>query len=534
MKKQLLALLLAAALLLMLFAACAKTETTPNNTDAQSSTGNNETGKNDAGEPAKPADSGNTDVDEPAKPAEPDEIMNVEFWVLDMRFQGETHGERINSLANQITEPQGIHLNTKFMQIGEFEKLRTALASGEVIDALSICIFNGVVNMHANGLLLDITDLLDEYAPETLELMKDYIGAYTYEGRIFGVPTLRGYVSNGYIGFRKDMLEEIGMLETAQKMSSWSEYEQIMAAYYDAHGKDSTFAVSPAAGSLLASSEFHIRGDKFSDIEVTDNLGDSLGVVYTDNDGNVSLLQEEESWVYACKKVKEWFDKGWVYADALYNDPLVADMIAAKTLLSEIFSAEIGVEQAKTATYKAEPVCTQTYTSLIKTGTLNMWGIGVPITAEEPEAAVKLINMLYTNADLMKIFINGEENVDYRLVDGQAEQIEDQYVQANWVFGNNLLAVPFAGTGADYYERIKAQNEAGKCSPFLGFTLETADLSLVMSQISAVTDQYRRYIQCGGFDEKDYEEYLDKLNDAGVRDYLEAVQSQLNAWVATK
>ena len=529
MKKQLLALLLAAVLLLTLFAACTKSEPTPGNTSEPSSSGNTDSSaKPETNEPAKP------ETSEPEEPVDPEDIVDIEFWVLDMRFQGETHGERINELANQITEPRGVHVNTKFMQIGEFEKLRTQLASGEVIDVLSMCIFNGVVNMHASSMVMDITDLMNEYAPETLELMKDYIGAYTYEGRIFGVPTLRGYVSNGYIDFRKDMLEEIGMLDKAQNMTSWSEYEEILAAYYDAHGSDNTFAVSPAAGSLLSSADYHIRGDKFSDIEVTDSLGDSLGVVYADNDGHVSLLQKEESWIYSCKKTKEWFDKGWVYPDALYNDPVVSDMISAKTLLSEIFGAEIGVEQAKQATYKSEPVCTYMYTNLIKTGTLTMWGIGVPITAEEPEAGVKFINMLYTNGDLMKIYINGEEGVDYNLVNGEAEQIDGQYVQANWVFGNDLLAVPFAGTGADYYERIEEQNKTAKCSPFLGFTLETGDLSLIMSQVSAVTDQYRRFLQCGGFTEADYQEYLDKLSDAGVQEYLDAVQEQLSAWQATK
>ena len=57
-------------------------------------------------------------------------------------------------------------------------------------------------------------------------------------------------------------------------------------------------------------------------------------------------------------------------------------------------------------------------------------------------------------------------------------------------------------------------------------------MDLVMSQISAVTDQYKCAIQCGGYTEESYQEYLAKLETAGVQDYLNAVQAQLDAWLA--
>lgn len=55
---------------------------------------------------------------------------------------------------------------------------------------------------------------------------------------------------------------------------------------------------------------------------------------------------------------------------------------------------------------------------------------------------------------------------------------------------------------------------------------------MYVSQISAVTDQYQQTLQCGGYTPELYQEYLSKLDTAGVQDYLAAVQTQLDAWIA--
>ena len=169
---------------------------------------------------------------------------------------------------------------------------------------------------------------------------------------------------------------------------------------------------------------------------------------------------------------------------------------------------------------------------MIMTSTLTAWGIGVPITSEEPEAACKLINMLYTNEDLMRIFVNGIEGEDYEIVDNVAQQKEGMYSNGNFILGNNLLAIPLVGNDPDMYEQIKAENDAAQLSPYLGFTLDNSELELLTSQLTAVTDQYSCYMSCGAYSDADYAEYLDKLNAAGVQEYLDAVQAQLTAWLA--
>lgn len=524
--KAVLALVLVACLFVTLFVACAESERTDANANTQSNTQSNNTSSNTEDTTFTP------DEDLMFDPEDPTEIN---FWISDVYANGGDHGERLEARINEITEPEGIHVNLTFLQIGDWSaKVQTSIAGSERIDLMCYSAGNGITALMSNNMAMDITDYLNEYAPETLELMADYIGAYTYDGRIYGVPTLRSYVTNGYICFNQDTLDAMGLTEQAKAIDSWSSLETLMAAINEKK-EAGTYVISPGLGIMLPTSGVHMNGDAFSDLEVYDALGDGNGVVYTDSDGKVSLNQETDAYKRACTTAKEWMDKGWLYPEGMIDTTLRAEnVLAAGSAVIELCSSEVGVEKTKSGIYGAQALCLQYYTGQVATSTLTSWGIGIPITSEEPEAAAYFLNTLYTNEEIMKLLVNGEEGVDYNLVDGQAQQIDGQFKQGNFILGNNLLTLPLEGNGADFYQKVDGQNKAAETSPYLGFTLDTEELSLVISQISAVTDQYKATLQCGGYTEEMYQEFLDKLDAAGVQDYLAAVQQQLDAWLAAR
>ena len=509
--KAALSLILVLALIVALGAACAKTDTTkPEN--------------------ATPGTSTDTPVD-------PEEIVDLNMFIPDMNnAHGMDHQERLEGLVNQITEPKGLRVHLTFLMIGDWvTKLQTSIAGGETIDLMCYCIGNGITAMYNNGMAKDITDLLNEYAPETVELMGSYLAAYTFGGRTYGLPVLRDYVSNGYMMYNKSMLDDKGLTEQAEAVSSWSELEDLFAAITKAYEGTGIYAHIPSNGNTISSNGYILHGDKFSDIEVADSLGDSTGVVYcSENDDKVTLFQATPEYEYSVSMVKRWMDNGYIFPDAIFDSQLSATSIISQGLgVSEFNVSEEGVEITKTNWYGAPALCKKVYTGTIKTATLNSWGMGIPVTSDEPEAAAKLINLLYTNADLMNVMIHGEEGVDYAVEDGQAKLLADNaYNMGTYVLGNNMLVLPMAGNGADFYDRVQAGVKAAKMSKYLGFVLDTSDLSLVISQISAVNDQYRTTMQCGGYTEDLLQEYLGKLESAGVQDYLDAVQAQLDAWLA--
>ena len=513
--KKILALLLAVALLATLLAACGTSEEPSG--DNTGNTGNTGTGEIDYG-----------DEDDT-------EITEINFWIYDVYTNGETHGERIEAAINAISEAEiGVHANITFMQIGDWlTKFQLGVSGGDQIDLATLCVGSTVGSLHASNMLTDVTELMPQYAPQTMELLGDYVAAYTIDGRLWGVPTMRGYVTNGYISFNKDVLDQYNLTERMESCSSFSEFESILADLTAEISGTGTYALSAGAGALFSGTGTLMRGDSFSDIEVFDNLGDSLGVIYSDADGHVGSRYGDPAYEEEAKLAKRWMDAGYIFPDSMIDAATSAqENIKASAAVGEFCSSEYGVENSKSSFYGSPALCVKLYDGQIKSGNLNSWGMGIPISAEEPEAACKFIELLYTNSDVMTLLINGEEGTDYTLVDGQAQQIEGQYQAANFVLGNNLLTIPGIGNGADYYQQIDELNKSAEVSPYLGFVLNTADMDLMISQISAVTDQYSTAMSCGGYTESSYDEFLSKLDAAGLQDYISAVQTQLDAWLA--
>ncbi len=522
--KSVIALLLAAVLCLALFTACAKTEEPAKSDSTPSST---TPAKTDTA-PGQAKEETPVDFDE-----EPVELIYYQF---DMRGTGNDYGGNAKQAAHDyVLEKLNIDLDMHFVTSGDWtNSVSVALSAGERIDVCTLFSGTRIGSVYPKGLLMDITDLMAEYGPEVSEITKDYIGTYTYGGRIFGVPTIRNYAKNGYILLNGEMLEEIGMTEAAENMKSWSDYEAVMKVFKEKYGDaNGIYATRGKTGDWICNN-YSCLGDSFDSYVLFDNLGDGQSVVYSDMDGNVSLYQEQPGWVNEAKIMADWMNKGYVWPDSPITTEFVDDTMKQKLVFSFISGSEFGVDVVKSNSMGFKVVAVQTVGALIKTSQPSFSGIGIPVTAEEPEAAMKFINLMYSDSTLMNYITWGVEGVDYELVDGQVKHHDgtDHYTGVDFIWGNSFLLIPLYGNGPDFYERVQEINATSAISPYMGFALDVTDLDGILSQISAVNDQFLGSFQGGLYTDALYEEYLEKMKAAEVDKYLSIVQDQLNAWIA--
>ena len=505
--KAILALVLVACLFVTLFAACAKDNT---NTDTNTNTNANT--------------NTNTDTSD-------EEVVTIKAYWFDFNSKAGDHGDRISKAVNALTEANiNVKVEFTFMNMGDFSsKLTPAIAGGEQIDVVTASIMNSVSTLHRQGMVMEIGALLQEYAPEALATVGGGVNAYTFDGGVYGLPTHRNLLTSRFIIMNKGVLDELGLAEKADKMTTWAEFEEILAAVKDAKASDGMFPIISNSGSVLAGDAFFYNGSLNG---VTyDTLSESASVVYTDQDGHVSVKFKEDVWVENAKMVASWNDKGYIYADSIINTTLSGnDLYNQGLTFSLICASEYGVENS--GNYQFPAVAKQISQPMLRTSNLATWGMAVPITSEEPEAACKFLNMLYTNADLMNLLVNGEKGVDYDVVDGQVSRKENAYSSGNFVFGNNLLLTPGMGQGADFNEVVVQKMTEMQNSKYLGFTVNNADLEIYISQLTAVNDQYASAMNGGLYTDELYNEYMGKLETAQVDEYIEKVQAQLDAWLA--
>ena len=113
---------------------------------------------------------------------ESDEI--VEINMVGLGFFGEGGKEEVMDAINEISEAEiGVHVNYTIMDIQTY-MTQVPLMIADTSAGLDLIMFNAMpttafTTLTAQKQLMDISEYVDEYAPETMELMAEYMPATT-------------------------------------------------------------------------------------------------------------------------------------------------------------------------------------------------------------------------------------------------------------------------------------------------------------------------------------------------------------------
>ncbi len=512
------------SLLLTMFAAC--------NSAGEQPEGNN----SDSNISSQAPSSTNDPIDE--------EIVELTMAYYDINEKADTCGDMVKAF-NEITESKiGVRLDLQPISVGKWSTTVSLMLAGkEKLDIIVGQLTSDAISystLKNNNQLLDISSYLKEdYAKGILDTVGSLLGPFTDDdGKIYGMPSKRDTAAYINIVMRKDILEEMDLLEEAQNISTWAEYEQILYNVKESYNEAGMYAVTNndhnnviALRNWLCSSVPE-RG-AFNQGSYCDIVGDVTKTVCVDFDGNVSLLPENSSAIAHWQMVSAWMSDGLLYPDAAFTEATGRTLMRDGVGFSCLNNGEGQLANDFRNATGYDVVCIPIYPRILATNETMGWGAMIPINCEEPEKAVQLLSLLYTDKELINLLTYGIEGEDYELTDeGEAAfTVADmKWKGSDWLVGNMFLTWPQAGTGGDYRERRLKIVEAQEVSPFYGFLVDTKELQLVISQISAVNDQYIKTLDCGGYTDEIHAEYLEKLQTAGVQDYLDAVQTQLDAW----
>lgn len=516
-------LILALAMVFTMFAACGKKEPVK--------------------DPETSSDPSSAVSNDPSDPIEPDEDpTEIEFWwYYTSSGTNESVFRAVEDAVNEITEREiNVHVNfTWIMQSDYPTQLSLAIANGEQIDWAGTMPFGATFqSLYANGSMMDITDLIDENAQELKALFGDeMMNATSVDGKVYAVGTYRPLSPSKYFVANTPVLEEIGMVEFAQNMTTWSELEELLAAISDG---TSQYAIGHSAigGNFFGDPGTAYVGTKLTDSYSWDVLGDTTGLVKTDNDGNVTLWVEDEDYIAMSKMVKRWNDLGYVYPDAAFTQDDSKVLITQGVYASCFLQSEYGVEASYAQIFGATPVVVEVSKTPRNTNICQKFNCFIPSTAVEPAAAVKFTNLLYTNADLMNLLVWGIEGESYVVNDGVASYPEGKdgstagYHMNDYAIGNQYLLYPWTPNSSEFRAESQVYADAHPISPYLGCVVDTSDASTLLATINGVVAEYRGQISCGMYSDSLYNEYVDKLHAVGVEDYLALFQSTLDDFLA--
>ncbi len=529
--KMILALVLVVALFATLFAACGTSESGSTNDQGSSSnnTSNNNTSDNNDADTDADTNDGDT--------YDPEDVTTIYVSYLDIMGVYD-ESERIEAAMNEITEPEiGVHVELLYWDMGSYvTQFNLRVSGGEQLDVGNTCPMISFSKMYAATQLMDATEYLQTYAADAIEVCGDFANAYSMEGKMYGLPNYRVLSNNPYVILRKDILEACGLLEAAEECDSWSDLEAIYAGVYDYCTENNIYVVG-GQKSIMFTYNAIWTGDDFSSAYALDTLGDSTYVIYAKDD-KVNVTWENEDHIAMAKRVNTWNDAGYVYPDTVLGDDHTDNLYKQGLLFSYFNAGELGIEVQKEEATGYAVVCPQVAPGMISTKPLNNFGVVIPVTCEEPEAACKFINMLFTDSRISTLFAWGVEGEDYVLNDqGEAcypdgNKDNAKYHATDYMIGNQMLVPPWEGSGADFRERAEADNKSATRSAYLGMLINTDGLDTLIAGFSSIYEEYAPRLLSGNYTDELRTEMLDKMYSVGLQDYIDEVQTQLDAWIA--
>jgi putative aldouronate transport system substrate-binding protein len=447
--------------------------------------------------------------------------------------------DEVEEAINVITrEKIGAEITLKPISIAEYSsKVSLALQGGEKIDIFES--LGDFGNCIATDKCLDLTDLYAEYGTDIAATIPEaFIDACRHDGVLYGIPTYKPYALTPMLIYRQDIADELGIdMSTVNSLDDVTAVlEQVAAAYPD------MTALSPVqAGSL---------GTELT-MEAVDYLNDDyynpVGVLIGDNYNVVDLYSSDEFY-QICSFARNLYNNGLVMKDAATTTSMAAETMSSGNYFAYLASYSYP-EEDTAASLEAQcggydlgaKIIGDAYLS---TTDINALSWMISSTTDVPEAAMKFLNLTFTDEDIINLLIYGVEGRDYVLDDdgfvsypeGEDSTTVPYTAQLSCgTLGNFFLMYPMVGTDKASLEWELEQNESAATSPAMGFTFDASALNTQYTAVSNVISQYLPGLVCGSLDpDTEIEKFVSALNDAGYQDILNAKQEQLDAWVAAQ
>ena len=371
-------------------------------------------------------------------------------------------------------------------------------------------------------------DVLDKYAPDVVADLNSAVwDAIRVNGKLYGIPLQQIYVRQTGIRFNTELLNKYGFdPSTVKTLDDLDEY----AATIKASEPDAVVIYN--YGHLIYENMVNYLG---YDVIVSNT---TPGVVYYAAETPVVFNQfESEEFKALCEKMREWNLAGYFPTDAVTGADSVGenDIRAIDTDPAHKPGGDITEGQLRgyDITGIAFGDCAMT------TGAVQATITAVSATSKNIERAVAFINLLDSDPEVLNLICHGIEGTDYEFVgnkaDGLIKPISDYPGMLSFLVGNVFNEYYTDASQVGTWPETAEINANAQASCILGFAFDSEPVATQIAQCSAVVEEYLPALNCGAVDvDSTLEAFNAALKDAGVEQIIAEMQSQIDAWLATK
>lgn len=438
--------------------------------------------------------------------------------------------EALNKL---LIERINTKINLNPIDWGAFdEKMKLAFAAGEECDIVFTApwINNYLLNI-ANGNFIPLDDLLRDKAPGLWASMPETTwDAARVGGKIYGVINQQIFVKPFGLYVRRDLADKYGL--DVYGLKSYDDLEPFLKTILEKEPD-----VIPLSGTGSWTNE----GAGFDPI-----VSEQVPVVirYDDKELTVFNAADTAEFQASIERARRWYLAGYAPKETISGDDSQAMWKAGKFAVSGLSGVvkpggEIESEQRFGQPVYAQSMTTPFLTTAGTTATTN----AICTTSKNPEAAMRVLEMLNTDVEVYNTLAKGIEGKHWEWADKANLVIKpgpdnaDYNPNTDWEFGNQFLAYYIDARQAEIkaWEATYELNTKSPPSAAMGFNFNAEPVKTELANLAAVTGELSGPLTSGLVDPATaLPDYLERLQQAGIQVVIEETQRQLNEWASKK
>ncbi|MCD7955720.1 MAG: ABC transporter substrate-binding protein [Lachnospiraceae bacterium] len=431
--------------------------------------------------------------------------------------------DAINEIAS---EEIGVEINWQQFNIGQwFQQYSLFLSGTDEIDILFN--FGGISNGVGQGAFMELDDLVEEYGQGIAEILGDYLVCGEVNGQLYGLIPYNLYASYYGIAYRADIVSELGLEEEVAAVETLSDWGAILEAVKEAYP-----GITPyVTGTGTSMSNFYY-GD-------WDSLSDSMGVLMNCGESTeVVDLFETDEYAELCSVMSDWYDAGLTSKDIQTVTDSYSTLCAQGVAFSTVTSMDATTAYDMTNSTGYEIKTIQLGESFASTYTDGLYAIMA--NSEHAEAAMKFLNLMYTDSRILNLMSYGIEGIHYQVLeDGTLDYLDGQdsssctYHDELGACANMALRSEWQGDYPNLGELIEEDNATCKKSAALGFVFDSTPVVNQTTEVDNVLTKYRIGIESGSMNaEETLPVFIEELKTAGIDEVIAEKQSQLDEWLS--
>lgn len=525
MAKRILAALLAVMLVLSLVA-CGSDSTTSSESTESSATTEESSESSESSEEATEE----VDLREP-------ELVTLD--IVTMASGKEESGiTEVEEAMNALLEEQfNVNVNLSFIPFGSYaEQITLMLSAGEGVDLLAVYMVN-YASCATTGQIQPMDGLIEEYGQGIIEQLGwDMINCGRIDGELFGLTQGRDLAASQGFVYSIDMAEANGL--DMSEVDTLEELEEALKVIKE--NEENVWPVAVSAGENIRNWDWDALGDEMVNLGV---LADHA------QDTTVVNLYETEQYEELVSTMYSWMQQGLIQADAVNTTETASTLMEAGTAFGYFTNLKpyYCEENNPNLTNKIAEVVIKDALATTDRVTMGLWSIAG--SCEHPEAAMKVLNSLYSDPEISNLYMYGVEDVHYQVVEEGA--VTNGQDRINYLDGVDATTTTYRKSGtwlmpnqfigdiwgldlpADYWDATNTFNNESDKSAAFGFSFDATTVANEITACTNVVNKYHKALVCGALDpEETLPKFNQELYDAGLQTIIDEKQAQLDAWLA--